>query len=265
MISPAGEAFAKGCGKLSCPVCAPRKLRRYRARLARTDWMRMLTLTMPAVTDVPPGGDVLEVGIRNQAAAWSVLRRWLKRNVELKEYVWAREVTKASEVRPNLHMHVLLNSEYIPTKISRGSKSLLNDAIARAGFGPTFKINKVRGAIGYVTNYVSKCTQFLPRYARRFQTTVPDLRPRDNGWTFQRMFGLRSRTGACRGECNSVSVLRVCPHGDDRFSCLRCVDERDAREDAQSASRPGTQSELSLNLIPSRKKSVTQQMMEAGP
>ena len=186
-VSPAGEAFRALCGKLTCEVCAPRKLRRYRERLGRVTWSKMLTLTMPG--NAAP----LEAQIPAQAAAWRVLQRWLKRNANLKEYTWCREATNLLSSRINLHMHVILNSDYVPTAISkRKHKSLLNDAVIRAGFGSVFDITKVRGtgANYYVTKYVSKCTNVFPRYTRRLQTNVPDVRPREPGWHFmgQRRF-----------------------------------------------------------------------------
>jgi len=86
----------------------------------------------------------------------------------------------------------LLRSDYIPTEIShRQQKRTLNAAIGRAGFGRVFDIKKVvgKGANWYVTKYVSKCTASLPRYTRRLQTNVPEMRQRQGGWHFMAQGG----------------------------------------------------------------------------
>jgi len=246
-VSPAGEAFRALCNKLTCPTCAPRKLRRYRERLGRVTWSKMLTLTMP------PDPAPLDVSIARQAASWRVLHRWLKRNANLKEYTWARECTKLDTDRPNLHMHVIMNSDYVPTSISkRGHKSLLNDAIVRAGFGSVFDIKKIRGtgANHYVTKYVSKCDQRLPRYTRRLQSNVPDLRPKESGWHYV--------SNASWGTAGRV--LDVCAHGARSGSCAQC-----SERSAERAGFRGDQLALNLNSISPMKKCVTREGSGALP
>lgn len=247
-ISPAGEAVPALCQKLTCPVCSPGKLRRYRARLSRVKWLRMLTLTMPARG---PAGSPLDVSIKVQAEAWRVLSRWLKRNTAMKEYVWCREITQIAAERPNLHQHVLLNSNYIPTGISkRKFKSLLNEAVVRAGYGPIFKLNKVRGRVAqyYVTKYVSKCTQALPRYTRRLQTNVPNLRNGDGGWSFQTLGQREFKSG----------LYDVCAHGALR-PCAECSEDTARAEAAKIAAERGR----TLNLIPNMKNCVTRRNADA--
>ena len=242
-VSPAGEAHRALCGKLTCPVCAPRKLRRYRARLGRVSWSKMLTLTMPAESAA------METSIAQQAAAWRVLQRWLKRNANLREYTWCRELTNAFGSRPNLHMHVIMNSDYVPTAISkRKHKSLLNDAVVRAGFGSIFDIQKIKGsgANWYVTKYVSKCTASLPRYARRLQTNVRDMRVGEPGWHY-----------VSWGKWAGSGVLDVCHHGSRRYGCAQCSEECAARLDASAGVT------LSLNLISSMKNCVTPDRFQA--
>ncbi len=171
-----GELAPCLCKKLSCAYCAPRKLRRIRARLNVRTWHRFLTLTMPAEM---AGLELGEIVRRSSASVRSLLR-WLKRHGHVADYVWCREVTRIGTLRPHVHFHLLLGKgRYIPTDISRKARSTLNAAITRCGFGSVFQLRRLRGsrANRYVTNYVSKCTQWLPRYTRRFQTSVkPRLR-----------------------------------------------------------------------------------------
>ena len=260
-VSPDGELKPATCGKLSCPDCAPRKLRKYRDRIGRIAWGKMLTVTMPAGFDCPPGDDALSHLVKLQSHSWGILRQWLKRNTAMKDYAWTREVTKLDHPRPNLHLHILLNSKYIPTGISnRKHKSLLNQALTRAGFGSVFKLKRVNSnaaARYYVTKYLSKssgATCYLPRYTRRFQTTVRDVRTRSDGWHF-----------LPNSWFDDLSLFRMCTHGNDGPTCCECSEERCARKDAERASQIGTTLNVPLNLIPSRKKSVSEQLMRYGP
>ena len=237
-VSPEGEATRALCQKLSCPTCAPRKLRRYRARLARQPWARLLTLTLP------PNYGSLADGIAAQARGWRVVSQWLRRNYALKEYAWCREVTNVSAPRAHLHMHAIVNSKYIHTKRSkyRVGRRTLDDVARSAGFGyvDVRKVSSVGGSSGYVTKYISKCTAWLPRYTRRFQSNVPNLPKLSSGWHFLRDW-----------QYSQDDLLGVCTHGNRRSGCNLCSEECARVDDARRKAAIGVN--LRLNLIPSKK------------
>ena len=195
-----------GCGKWSCPLCGPRKVRRFRRRIEARRWQRLVTLTQPADVGEPTREHVRAqarawarlrhelrrryglsdyVWVREQARAWARLRHDLRRLYGLSDYVWVREQAPATR---RLHLHLLIRSGYIPQRA-------LSRLAARAGFGAVCDIRRVRGRGGpaYVSKYLAKdaASARWPRYTRRAQTSVRDSRCQasDSGWRFYRMAG----------------------------------------------------------------------------
>jgi hypothetical protein len=168
-----GQLIPARCKKWSCKFCGPRRARRWIARIrraARVDYF--LTLT------APPHGAVTRALVKKFNASWRSFLQWLKREIKgIGDISWTLEQGKKTG---HLHRHVLIQTgRSFSYKRARA-------ALVRSGHGAVCKFIPVRSSqsarvgSGYLGKYLGKMldehsTQW-PRYSRRAQTTVPELR-----------------------------------------------------------------------------------------
>jgi hypothetical protein len=168
-----GEITNARCKKWSCKSCGPRKARRFVARVLRTPrFTYFVTLT------AKPHGEYLDAAtVRRFNGSWRSWRQWLKREAGVGDVTWVLERGGKSG---HLHRHALIETgRSFSYKKARA-------ALVRCGMGAVcdFKPIKVAqsAAAGarYLGKYLGKSladhqTDF-PRYARRAQTSSPDIR-----------------------------------------------------------------------------------------
>ncbi len=145
------------CGKWSCPVCGPRKVRK---TLARTragmslGTCRFFTLTSPGTED----GDT---SYANFPERWKRFRMRIERRFGRIEYLAVVERQK----RGAAHVHVVYRGPYIP-------QQWLSRVAAECGFGRIADIRRsnpqlLRYLAKYLTKELSDPTAAPPRYFRR--------------------------------------------------------------------------------------------------
>jgi hypothetical protein len=164
------------CGSWSCSRCAPINAWRLRRRVRAVRFTHFLTLTFDS--SLAPGATRAALSLA--ALAWSRVRKWLRRR-GLGRFL---RVAELGERGGRLHLHVLVQLGWLDYRA-------LHHELRRAGFGRVADFKRLRngrGVTAYVTKYISKCAAGAwPRWARRFQTDVPRLRPhspRQPGWCF---------------------------------------------------------------------------------
>lgn len=176
-----GEVRRVVCGRWSCEPCGRSRRRQFLARTRRETYDRFITLTHPPSSGVPTAEN-----IRNESRAWSRARQWLKRKHGLGQYVWTRELTKSGL----LHLHILVKSRFVPQReLARKVESY--------GFGKITDIRRVRSRVAqaYVAKYLAKANINWPRYTRRAQTSVRDVREANTDWHFLRQWEWAAKYG----------------------------------------------------------------------
>ncbi len=172
-----GLAIAAPCRRWQCKQCGPRRVRAYQKRMAQVPYNRFITLTLGGV--FPWTRETL----KHLSASWARLRRVLAKRYALTAFTRVVE----RHVSGSPHLHVAVNSAYIPQKV-------LSILAARSGFGRVADIRAVRNKqiLGYVTKYLFKTSGnqesgfFGIRYGRRIQTSARPL-PKDrlgDSWSF---------------------------------------------------------------------------------
>lgn len=182
-----GEVKCVVCGRWSCEPCGRSRRRQFLARVRRETYDRFITLT-----HTPDRGLPTPENLRASSRAWSRTRQYLKRKYNLGQYVWVRELTR----RGNLHLHVLVKSQFVPQRE-------LAKQVESYGFGKVTDIRYVRSdhAQGYIAKYLSKANINWPKYTRRAQTSVRDVRAPHGDWDFLRQWQWAAQYGvpAMRG------------------------------------------------------------------
>lgn len=159
------------CKKWSCKFCGPRRARRWIARIrraARVDYFITVTAR--------PHGAVTRELVKKFNASWRSWLQWLKRELKVGDVSWTLEQGSKSN---HLHRHALIQTgRSFSYKRARA-------ALIRSGHGAVCKFVPIKSSrsatagAGYIAKYLGKSlgehsTQW-PRYARRAQTSVPDL------------------------------------------------------------------------------------------
>jgi hypothetical protein len=127
-----------------------------RRRAMQVTYKRFLTIAVRQGPDLDENHATLTKG-------WRSISQWLRRNYSLKAYTWTIE---ESHSHRNIHMHIVLDCDHIAGRA-------LRRAAERAGLTASVKIKKVFDQSGLLTYMMKSCTKIkLPRYKRRFQTSV---------------------------------------------------------------------------------------------
>ena len=206
-----GEVFRVACGRWRCDACGPRRVRRLRHRLREVPFTKFVTLTSPKST------------VKEQSRAINRIRGALKRgwrdvdgqrrSPAAARYFWAREIGKNGV----LHVHMLLEMRYLHQRA-------LSRLAMRCGFGRVVDIRSIKTSrVGdYVIKYATKGRRcVLPRYTRRFQTSVQSvsLRKPSGAWLVE----ISSRCATIRGRSEYMHSL----HGEDVGArCRACLEQR---------------------------------------
>lgn len=165
-----GQVIQAGCGRWACANCGPRMVRRFRKRIAAQRSVYLATFTLEGGSRATPEG------IRRLNAGWRVWLRWLRRQEGRKiPFSWVNEQGARAG---NLHKHALIDCSRISYRAARR-------AVVRAHLGRVVDFRRVRdsGAQGYISKYLAKGLGVAwPRFARRCQTTAPNVR--EPGWYF---------------------------------------------------------------------------------
>ena len=244
-----GEQFRVACGRWSCDICGPRRVRRVRRRLREKSFTKFITLTSP-------GSTIAEQSAAINRFCGSLRRGWRDRGrrhrTGMSSYFWAREVG----VNGVLHLHMLVDMRYLH------QRSLSRLAV-RSGFGRVVDIRSLRGVkiAGYVTKYATKnlAGQF-PRSTRRFQfnrrqfpaaeLSLSGLWRREQAWVVE----LETRGRAALRASSFVHSLYSRNHS---CCCRECLESRwlaGPGDRVENAYDPlGARSQRVLNLIYKRK------------
>lgn len=184
-----GIAFRRRCSSWRCDDCSRNKARDLRKRLARVNWTKFLTITMP-----PGRGWAKRPNIAYQAEHLRSLMRALRRRYARFNYVWIREVGMARAEcvcaaslldcccganGARLHLHMLLDiAAWIPDQ-------WLKATAARCGLG-FVKLLAVRGnrADSYLIKYLTKGSDIFPHGTRRFQVVGVPRKTPSEGWQY---------------------------------------------------------------------------------
>ena len=167
-----GEIIPARCKKWSCKTCGPRRARRFIARVSRAPhYSYFVTLTAPR--DFPEY--LASAHVRRVNASWRSWLQWLKREVGVRDVSW---VLERGTRTGHLHRHALISTR------KSFSYSRARAALVRSGHGAVCDFKPIRlsqsgRAARYMGKYMAKGEPekfTFPRYARRSQTTVPDLK-----------------------------------------------------------------------------------------
>lgn len=157
------------CGTWKCKRCGPRKARRLRLRLSRTNPTRLITLTLrpdPALTDV----QLLDVANH----AWSVLWRRYRRQFGSRAIGYAKVVELTKRGTP--HLHIIATMPYVhKSRLSQAWRELTGSYIVDIR-----KVNSPRGLSKYLTSYLTKAME-VPEGRRKWSAAanyVPPAEPR---------------------------------------------------------------------------------------
>jgi hypothetical protein len=177
-----GELTPARCKKWSCKFCGPRAARRFVARV-----MRAKCYTYAITLTARPHGAMTRELVKSFNASWRSWKQWLERETggRLGDCSWTLEQGPANG---HLHRHAL-----IATRRSFSYKRA-RAALVRCGLGAVCDFKPIRsqksGAVGgrYLGKYLAKATSEhqsqWPRYSRRAQTSVPDVRPPGDPYIF---------------------------------------------------------------------------------
>lgn len=155
------------CGSWSCSQCGPRKARRLRGRIARTNPSRFLTLTLK-----PSPGQTASQLLAIANRAWSILWRRIRRRFPHARLGYAKiiELTKAGTP----HLHILVESPYIPqTWISAQWRELTGSYIVDIR-----KVGSRRALVGYLTAYLTKAME-VPKGHRKWSASARWVPPEE--------------------------------------------------------------------------------------
>lgn len=177
------------CRSWTCLECGPSKARAYRRRIEPMGWTYLLTFTLEGEQWQPntKAGCLAYSAeqIKTCNRKWRMLRQWMRRNLEGKEFVWVNEL---GDRGGRLHRHCLITARWF-------SFGRLRSAAVAAGFGRVMRFDRLRTARGgssYVSKYLTAgLASRWPKGARRTQTSVPALR--QEGWIFERLPALRGK------------------------------------------------------------------------
>jgi hypothetical protein len=189
------------CRNWHCEQCQPSRLRQLRAIAASGEPNICLTLTINTST-----GDSIVDRYKQLHNAWKILvkrvlrqfskpanERWILHTEEGYEYQQIRDHYYTSQVKPKSvkrlhyiafpeetenkepHLHILLRTKYIPQAwISEQMQALINSPVIWIE-----KVKGARGAIAYVTKYVTKAPAQFGRSRRYWYSKFYQLIKRD--------------------------------------------------------------------------------------